>query len=501
MNTFLWIIFFIFALISYIPVIKLEQVKSYEKYRVLWYLSIVVFIWSLTTGLALIVSEPISIYYFSMLTYPIIFLIVYFIYLTFKAYMGETTYKVFHYFVLIFFIINLIISITNPWHQWMLALPLTSDISNSSFQNVGRGFFFYIHTSVSYIILVIAFIKIFRYMAKRVHTQDGAFPFGMIIICIVLGIQLNVIHVFLYTFIIDPTYLFIVITTFAMYTIIYKRDFNVNLISSSRQYLLEKMREMYVIMDANQIIIEYSRNLRDRFQLSYNEIKNLEDLIRELKSRAVLFKDKKELDFESFDPSMSYLHMTKQNFSVSRFKSKGTLILLYDETEDIKLINEIEELRRRDLMSGLFNRNYLEANRIKFEKEHDYLGVILIDIDGLKLRNDYLGHPSGDQVIIKFAKAIFELSKKYDDLIPIRLGGDEFLIVVKDANEKKISDMMKELNHLTENKDLIEHISFSYGATTKQDISETLTILMRRADLSLYEMKETHKGIKEKVAS
>lgn len=44
MNTFLWIIFFIFALISYIPVIKLEQVKSYEKYRVLWYLSIVVFI-------------------------------------------------------------------------------------------------------------------------------------------------------------------------------------------------------------------------------------------------------------------------------------------------------------------------------------------------------------------------------------------------------------------------------------------------------------------------
>ena len=501
MNTLLWILFFSFALISYIPVIKLEQVKSYEKYRVLWYLSIVVFIWSVTTGLALIVSESISIYYFSMLTYPIVFLIVYFIYLTFKAYMGETTYKFFHYFALIFFIVNLLISMTNPWHQWMLTLPLSSDITNSSFQDVGRGFFFYIHTFVSYIILVIAFIKIFRYMVKRVHTQDGAFPFGMIIICIVLGIQLNIIHVFIYTFTIDPTYLFIVITTFTMYTIIYKRDFNVNLISSSRQYLLKNMREMYVIMDEDQIIIEYSKNLRDRFHLSYKEIKNLDDFIKELKSKAVLFKDKKELDHEPFDPNMCYLHMTKQSFSISRFKSKGTLILLYDETEDIKLIHEIEELRRRDLMSGLFNRNYLEANRKIFEKEHDYLGVILIDIDGLKLRNDYLGHPSGDQLIIKFANAIFELAKEYDDLIPIRLGGDEFLIIVKEADEKKIHEMMKELNHLTESKDIIEHISFSYGATTKKDISETLTILMRRADLNLYEMKETHKEIKEKVAN
>ncbi|MDO9628548.1 MAG: diguanylate cyclase, partial [Acholeplasmataceae bacterium] len=76
-----------------------------------------------------------------------------------------------------------------------------------------------------------------------------------------------------------------------------------------------------------------------------------------------------------------------------------------------------------------------------------------------------------------------------------------FLIIVKEATEQKLSEMMKELDQLTENKDLVEHISFSYGATSKKHISESLTILMRRADLNLYEMKEKHKEIKEKIAN
>lgn len=501
MSTFLWVIFFIFAVTSFVPVIRLEQVKSYEKYRVLWYLSIAVFAWSAIMGLSFTVDEPYVIYFLSMLTYPIVFLIVYFMYLSFKAYMGVKTPSYFHIFAISFFILNLVVALTNPWHKWMLDLPLSQNITNASFIDVSRGFFFYIHVWFSYLILAIAFVKVLNYMSKRIHTHDGKFPFNMILICLVIGILLNSIHVFIYTFILDPTYIFIVTTTFVLYTISYRRDFNINLISSSRQYLLEKMREMYVITDDNQVVIEYSENLKDRFKLPYNELETFDEFLAEIKKNVIVFSDTKELSNIVFDPKTCYLHMSKQTFDISKYKTKGMLVLLYDETEDIKLINDIEVIRRRDLMSGLYNRNYLEENRKVFENEHDLLGVILIDIDGLKLRNDYLGHPSGDQFIIKFANAIIELSKKYDDLIPIRLGGDEFLIIVKEATEKKLSEMMVELNHLTENKDLIEHISFSYGVTIKKDISETLTILMRRADLNLYEMKETHKDIKEKIAN
>ncbi|PKK99467.1 MAG: hypothetical protein CVV57_02795 [Tenericutes bacterium HGW-Tenericutes-2] len=501
MSTILWIIYFTFAVISFVPVIKLEQVKNHEKYRVLWYLSISVFAWSATKGLASIVSEPTSIYYFSILTYPIVFIIVYFIYLTFKSYMNEKVHKAFHIFGITFFILNLIISITNPLHQWMLSVTLSQDINNETFAVVGRGFFFYIHTFVSYIILAISFVKIIRYMSKRTKIQEGAFPFGMILFSLIIGVQLNVIHVFFYTFSLDPTYLFVVIVTFVMYTIIYKRDFNVNLISSSRQYLLEKMREMYIITDNNLVVIEYSKNLRDRFQLTYQESSSLEDFLKELKKKAIIFTDIKELNNIPFNQKKPYLHMTSQSFSVSRFKSKGTLVLLYDETEDMKLIHEIEELRKKDLMSGLFNRNYLEANRKKLERDNDQLGVVLIDMDGLKLRNDYLGHPSGDKFIINFANAVLDLSNQYTEMIPIRLGGDEFLIVIKKTTEEKIQEIMAKLISVTQSDDLVENISFSYGYAVKKYKNDTLMMLMRRADLKLYEMKETHKEIKEKIAA
>jgi diguanylate cyclase (GGDEF)-like protein len=501
MSTILWIIYFTFAVISFVPVIKLEQVKHHEKYRVLWYLSIAVFAWSVTKGLASIVSEPTPIYYFSILTYPIVFIIVYFIYLTFKSYMDEKVHKIFHIFAISFFVLNLVVSLTNPLHQWMLTVALTQDITNETFAVVGRGFFFYIHTFVSYTILAISFIKIIRYMSKRTKTHEGAFPFGMIVFSLIIGVQLNVIHVFFYTFQLDPTYLFVVIVTFVMYTIIYKRDFNVNLITSSRQYLLEKMREMYIITDNNLVVIEYSKNLKERFQLNYQESSPLEDFLKELKKKAIIYTDIKELNNTPFNQKKLYLHMSSQSFSVSRFKSKGTLVLLYDETEDMKLIHEIEELRKKDLMSGLFNRNYLEGNRRKLEKDNDQLGVVLIDIDGLKLRNDYLGHPSGDTFIIKFANAVLDLANQYNDMIPIRLGGDEFLIVIKKATEDKIEEIMGKLISLTKNKDLVENISFSYGYAVKKYKNDTLTMLMRRADLMLYKMKEDHKEIKERIAT
>ena len=501
MSTILWIIYFTFAVISFVPVIKLEQVKNHEKYRVLWYLSISVFAWSVTKGLASIVSEPVSIYYFSILTYPIVFIIVYFIYLTFKSYMNVRVHKAFHIFAITFFILNLIISITNPWHQWLLTVSLSSDITQDTLAIVGRGFFFYVHTFVSYIILAISFIKIIKYMSKRTQGQEGVFPFGMIVFSLIIGVQLNVIHLFLYPFQLDPTYLFVVIVTFVMYTIIYKRDFNVNLISSSRQYLLERMREMYIITDNNLVVIEYSKNLKDRFQLSYQESSSLDVFLKELKKKAIIFTDIKELNDTPFNQKKPYLHVTSQSFLVSRFKSKGTLVLLYDETEDIKLIHEIEELRKKDLMSGLYNRNYLEVNRKKLEKDNDHLGVVLIDIDGLKLRNDYLGHPSGDTFIIKFANAVLDLTNKDTDMIPIRLGGDEFLIVVKKTTEEKIEEMMGKLVSVTRNDDLVENISFSYGYAVKKYKNDTLTMLMRRADLKLYQMKEDHKEIKERIAN
>ncbi len=135
MSTWLWIVFFIFVVISFIPVLRLEQVRSHLKYRVLWYLSISVFLWSVLTTLKYLAIEYYFIYYFSILTYPLLFVISYLLYETFQTYMDKKSSLLFKRSALAFFIINLSVALTNPFHFLFNNLTLTEGISLNDFSN------------------------------------------------------------------------------------------------------------------------------------------------------------------------------------------------------------------------------------------------------------------------------------------------------------------------------------------------------------------------------
>jgi len=423
MSTFIWIVFFSFVVLSFIPVIRLEQVRSHPKYRVLWFLSLTVFAWSVTTTLKMVATESYFIYYFSMLTYPLVYLISFALYETFQTYMGKTTPKIFKITALLFFIIDLIVSLTNPLHYLITPVQLSGVITLDSFKNVEPGIFFYIHTAVCYLLLLIGFIKMLTHLNKNRSKERDVFPFGMVSLSVLFGVSLNIIHIFIYQFNLDPTYLFIVLITFILYTIIYKRDFNINLISSSRQYLFNHMREMYIISDVDGNIIEISKNFKERFNLSENEYQKMDLLIKKLEEKAILYEQREMVLTSGFNKNKTYLNTSNKEFKIGRFKKTGMLTLLYDETDDTKHIFEIEELRSHDMMTGLFNRNYLEENRNLFETKYPKMGSIILDVDGLKIFNDTLGHKVGDRLIIHFSKIILSVNEKGKDMIPIRLGG------------------------------------------------------------------------------
>lgn len=69
----------------------------------------------------------------------------------------------------------------------------------------------------------------------------------------------------------------------------------------------------------------------------------------------------------------------------------GYIILLYDETKVFGLLRDLNRLSNYDNMTGLNNRNYIENKLNKIENEKD-LGIISLDLNGLKVNNDYLGH-------------------------------------------------------------------------------------------------------------
>ena len=499
MNVWIWIIYALFSIFAIIPVIKLDEVRSNPQYRVLWALSFLVLIWALLIGFNLTAQTPFVLYYSRLLTYPVVFGISYTVYATIQMYIRRKSSKMLNFLALSFFFIDLLVVATNTTHLWVLKIPFSETLTRELFNEVSRGWFFYVHTFICYILLLVGFGQMLAYLGKKDKQIEDAFPFPMILFSLIFGIALNITHLFFFHFPIDPTFSFVVIVTFVLYTVIYKRDFNMNLILSSRKFLFSKMREMYVILGPNREVIEYSANLVERFShLGLKEGESVKELFRKLKFVAICYHDMNEIKSIPYDPKKFYLHIDDQEYRIERFKSKGALILLYDETETVKMMHEIDEIKSHDQMTNVYNRNYFELNREKFEKEYPFMGLIMFDVDGLKLFNDYLGHREGDKLLMKFSSVLLKLNQVYGDLIPVRFGGDEFVLIAKKADQKKMDDLMVRIIEGTTHKNPLENVSFSYGMTIRKN-QEPLHVMLKKADILLYEMKDSRAAYKKEL--
>ncbi|MBD1574972.1 MULTISPECIES: GGDEF domain-containing protein [Vibrio] len=157
---------------------------------------------------------------------------------------------------------------------------------------------------------------------------------------------------------------------------------------------------------------------------------------------------------------------------------------------------EKDHLRKEisiDPMTGLFNRRVLDNqmmevishSRIK-EKQ---IALISIDANKFKQINDNYGHLVGDQAILHIAKSMLLCSGEND--FSIRMGGDEFLLVMPDSSATLAQQMTERLErHVleTSTKDIGIEVSIS-AAYTMLENSESFDQAYRRVDSVLYTKK------------
>jgi diguanylate cyclase (GGDEF)-like protein len=162
---------------------------------------------------------------------------------------------------------------------------------------------------------------------------------------------------------------------------------------------------------------------------------------------------------------------------------------------------EIRQLSITDLLTGCFNRVYLNERfpdeLSRASRYHHSLSVVLADIDHFKKVNDTHGHQAGDDVLKMFARCINKQIRKKIDWV-VRYGGEEFLIVLPETDSRGALSMAGRLCAAVSQKKIpigatTIDITASFGGSSVSFVEGgppvSMEALVDRADQRLYEAK------------
>lgn len=148
----------------------------------------------------------------------------------------------------------------------------------------------------------------------------------------------------------------------------------------------------------------------------------------------------------------------------------------------------------RDGLTSLYNRAHFEAELDRFDEVSDGpVGIIVSDINGLKLVNDAMGHLVGDNILVAAAKIIKEAFRRED--VVARIGGDEFAIIMPNATLGAVEASCHRVRAAIDEYNLTRpgvHLSLSIGYAVSNLGEVSIRTIFREADNNMYREKLHH---------
>lgn len=173
--------------------------------------------------------------------------------------------------------------------------------------------------------------------------------------------------------------------------------------------------------------------------------------------------------------------------------------------QDISFIKEsqrkMEQLAYYDVLTGLANRSYFRDQLRKAiamsSRGYYHFALLYFDLDEFKRINDTLGHDAGDELLKEVARRLISRLREEDTIA--RLGGDEFAVILSGISDRKqaaaIATNLQQAFALPVK--LAGHdvsISASIGITIAPEDADEEELLLKHADLAMYEAKARGKN-------
>lgn len=172
-------------------------------------------------------------------------------------------------------------------------------------------------------------------------------------------------------------------------------------------------------------------------------------------------------------------------YSVKDPESGETLFhgILVDITDRKNLETKLREQSIRDPLTGCYNRRQLIEFYARPRTPEETWGCIYVDIDNFKHYNDVYGHAAGDLVLQKMSRFLMRHVRAEEAVI--RMGGDEFLIVLFGTSPGNTELVLRRLESAARD---TAPVSFSVGWAAREN-GERFEDTVNRADRALIEVR------------
>ena len=164
----------------------------------------------------------------------------------------------------------------------------------------------------------------------------------------------------------------------------------------------------------------------------------------------------------------------------------GVLARTLDNTigELKQYIESVNRLAYTDVMTGLYNRHYLNEYGCRtFNVHKGTVGVIFCDLNRLKYTNDHFGHAAGDRLIIGFGEILREC---FPENMCCRMSGDEYVVCVLDVSKAEFAKLLQ----LLREHNVEEEIPIAAIGSCWREKADNLDVMLTEAENAMYQDKQ-----------
>jgi len=379
-------------------------------------------------------------------------------------------------------VVSIISVMTNYIHHGFRKAIWVEQFENVKLVIVENGWVFWLNTWHSYLIVFAIVIMLLR--SLKIGNKVERLRALLIMIAMLIPIIINMVFTFELTFrhIADYTSVgFSFGLIFLLFAMKSYRIFEVENIT--RNHIFEFMDIGIIVLDKFERIADINACARRIFRWKIKKVYGrlfwelvddfTKDELNKGKPEILLDKEGKKYNVEA------KLLLNKDG------SERGEIIFISDVTAREKMKEKIKYINLHDALTGLYNRHYYNAIIEKLDTEENLpLGIVVGDLNGLKIINDGFGHAEGDKALVEIAGILSDAIS--DDDVAFRFGGDEFLIICAKTSEGYLDRLCSIINRACIGK---KRLSISLGYSIKNLNDENLEEKILLADNVMYKKK------------